>query len=74
MQTVLDEDGDSTHDPECISCVHDCPWHAIRYGTVPQPLGAPFCGVCDDHGEAVHVGCGLPETPCDCGDKHDWED
>lgn len=54
------------HDPECTGCEHDCPWRRSyrRGGT----LGAPFCGVCDDHGEAVHAGYG--DVPCDCGDEH----
>jgi hypothetical protein len=33
------------HDPECIECEHDCPWRG-------NPLGAPFCSICDDHMEA----------------------
>jgi hypothetical protein len=34
-----------THDPACTGCEHDCPWRK-------NPLGAPFCSVCDDHWEA----------------------
>lgn len=51
------------HSPECTSCEHDCPWRRT-----PQPIGAPWCSVCDDHGEAVHAGYG--DRPCDCGDSH----
>lgn len=50
------------HRPECVSCQHKCPWRTTLWG-------APFCGVCDDHGEAQHAGYG--PTPCDCGDDHD---
>ena len=35
------------HDPECVSCEHDCPWKRT-----PAPMGAPFCATCDDHWEA----------------------
>jgi hypothetical protein len=42
---------EETHNPECVRCDHDCPWSPNR---VPQPLGAPFCSVCDDHSEAAH--------------------
>jgi hypothetical protein len=34
------------HDAECTSCEHECPWQG-------NPLGAPFCSVCDDHMEAT---------------------
>lgn len=33
------------HDPACMGCEHDCPWKN-------NPMGAPFCGICDDHSEA----------------------
>lgn len=49
------------HDPDCTECEHDCPWRGHNFG-------APFCAVCDDHGEAVHAGYG--DEPCDCGDEH----
>jgi hypothetical protein len=29
---------------ECTGCEHDCPWKG-------NPLGAPYCQVCDDHNE-----------------------
>lgn len=37
------------HDPECTGCEHNCPWKG-------NPIGAPFCGVCDDHMEAHGAG------------------
>ena len=60
------------HAPDCVGCAHACPWR--RRVTVPGQaprllaLGAPYCGTCDDHSEAVHAGYG--DTPCDCGDDH----
>ena len=33
----------TTHDA-CTGCEHDCPWQT-------NPLGAPFCAICDDHSE-----------------------
>lgn len=39
------EHEDEGHDPECTGCEHDCPWKN-------NPLGAPFCSICDDHWEA----------------------
>jgi hypothetical protein len=53
---------DDWHNPECISCVHDCPWKG-------RPIGAPYCQICDDHAEAVCAGYG--DVPCDCGNNHD---
>ena len=53
---------DDWHNPECVSCVHDCPWNG-------HTIGAPYCSICDDHSEAVHAGYG--DLPCDCGDNHD---
>lgn len=57
-KTVVTE----THDPTCTKCEHACAWRGLV-------IGAPFCSVCDDHGEAVHAGYG--DVPCDCGDAHD---
>lgn len=50
------------HDFYCTGCEHDCPWRRHHFG-------GPFCGVCDDHAEAVHAGLG--PQPCDCGDTHE---
>jgi hypothetical protein len=36
------------HDPDCTDCEHDCPWRN-------NPMGAPFCSICDDHMEANAV-------------------
>ncbi len=38
-------DPDAEHSAECVGCEHDCPWNG-------NPMGAPFCTVCDDHMEA----------------------
>lgn len=46
------------HDPECTGCEHNCPWKG-------NPLGAPFCDVCDDHMEAH--GAGFGNYKCECG-------
>lgn len=53
------------HDPMCTGCAHDCPWRRHHWG-------APFCGVCDDHAEAVHAGYGA--QPCDCSGRHEEDD
>ena len=37
------------HSEDCTGCEHDCPWKR----TVPPPLGAPYCQICDDHSEAL---------------------
>jgi hypothetical protein len=39
-------DAELPHDPECTGCEHDCPWQG-------NPMGAPFCSICDDHMEAA---------------------
>ena len=55
------------HDAECTGCKHECPWRRGKGFS----WGISWCQTCDDHAEAVHAGYG--DTPCDCGDKHDWE-
>jgi len=40
-----DDEDEDEHDPECEGCEHDCPWQG-------NPLGAPYCQICDDHSEA----------------------
>lgn len=33
------------HDANCKGCEHDCPWKK-------NPIGSPYCQICDDHWEA----------------------
>lgn len=41
----IDHNDRDCHSPECEGCEHDCPWRG-------NPLGAPYCSICDDHNEA----------------------
>jgi len=57
------------HDPECIQCEHDCPWKG-------NPIGAPFCSICDDHMEAEAArhdeDCAIWKSTlvdCTCGER-----
>lgn len=51
-------------DGQPMAPAHDCVWDRIRRDVKPEPIGAPFCSVCDDWSESMELG-GLEDHTLD---------
>lgn len=53
--TTTDTTADAVDHPgDCTGCAHPCPWQGHHWG-------APYCGTCADHADAVDAGYPTPD-------------